>query len=398
MEYINLDSWTTEGNKASISLLRLHAKFRVFKEEDHICYQLIVTDRNMETSAYTFYTLEDVMAFTQRVVSRSGSREEVTKKYQQMKEDGEFRLPNGLKPPKNDEMSLNPSEVIDAIEKYYGEGKNYRVSVRSVTYVDEKIEPHINFYMKESWETNGAKHEHEYMLTPSDINTALKAKAESAGYELINYQYAGGVHRVGLYVDENKVHYEGVQLKVRPKEKTVEEPPAQNGISQTKLSTKEVFETTGGYGREIARLHQRLNAINTKCFAMMGRCQHEIVFNYNDNYPKMLITDGYYYCPACGQTLHPYSKELLAESSFKDSRVIPLPNLSLFGTSDVRKAIRIEVYDNMEFYYDSNIPTIELTARMESVLKSKEKRYERPERVLQRKTRKSKKRNTETKE
>ena len=131
---------------------------------------------------------------------------------------------------------------------------------------------------------------------------------------------------------------------------------------------------------------------------MMGRCQHEIVFNYNDNYPKMLITDGYYYCPACGQTLHPYSKELLAESSFKDSRVIPLPNLSLFGTSDVRKTIRIEVYDNMEFYYDSNTPTVELTARMESILKSKEKRYERPERVLQRKTRKSKKGNTETKE
>ena len=148
------------------------------------------------------------------------------------------------------------------------------------------------------------------------------------------------------------------------------------------MDTKRVFEETGRLGNEIGRLHKQLDNINMKILGLMEECPHEIVFKYMDNHPRMLMIDGTYFCPACGKSIKCIKKEQLQESSFKDSRVIPLTNLSLFGTSEVHHTIRNEVYENMDLYYDSEADIDELSSRMEELLKDKEQRYESPAKAL----------------
>ena len=141
------------------------------------------------------------------------------------------------------------------------------------------------------------------------------------------------------------------------------------------METKRVFEETGKLGSEIHRLGKQLERVNKQCLEMMKLCHHEIVFKYADNHPRMLMIDGTYFCPACGKTVKCIQKEQLKESSFKDSRVIPLTNLSLFGTSKVHHFIRNEVYQNMDLYYNLNVPTEELSGKMEELLKNQENDY-----------------------
>ncbi len=142
------------------------------------------------------------------------------------------------------------------------------------------------------------------------------------------------------------------------------------------MDTKKVFEETGKLGNEIHRLGKQLEKVNKQCFEMMELCPHEIVFKYTDNHPRMLLIDGTYFCPACGKTIKCIHPEQIKDSSFKDSRVIPLTNLSLFGTSEVHHTIRNEVYQNMELYYNPEIDIEKLSNRMEELLKDKEQRYE----------------------
>lgn len=149
-----------------------------------------------------------------------------------------------------------------------------------------------------------------------------------------------------------------------------------------KMETKKVFEETGKLGNEINMIKKQLEKVNKQCFEMMELCPHEIVFKYTDNYPKMLMTDGTYFCPACGKSIKCRSAEDIKDSAFKNSRVIPLNNLSLFGTSEVYHAIRNEVYQNMKLYYNLDIPIEKLSSRMEELLKNKEQRYENPVKML----------------
>lgn len=142
------------------------------------------------------------------------------------------------------------------------------------------------------------------------------------------------------------------------------------------MDTKSVFEKKDELGRKITILKEQLAMVNKKCLEVMEKCPHEIVFMYNDNYPKMLMTDGSYFCPACGKTIKCKHKEQIKDSSFRKSRIIPLSNLSLFGTSEVCDIIRNEVYQNMELYYNSDSIIDELSSKMEELLKDKEQRYE----------------------
>lgn len=148
------------------------------------------------------------------------------------------------------------------------------------------------------------------------------------------------------------------------------------------MDTKKVFEETGKLGNEINRIRKQLEKVNNQCLEMMEICPHEIVFKYVDNYPRMLMIDGTYFCPACGKTIKCIHPEQIKESSFKDSRVIPLTNLSLFGASEIHHIIRNEVYQNMELYYNSASVVEELSDRMEELLKDKEQRYENSAKTL----------------
>ena len=154
------------------------------------------------------------------------------------------------------------------------------------------------------------------------------------------------------------------------------------------METYKIFEKTGSLGNEIKRLQNELEIINLQCLHMMKICPHEIVFKYVDNYPKKLVIDGTYFCPACGKTIQCIQEKELENTSFKNSRIVPLTNLSLLRSGKLYYTIRNEVYKNFDLYYDLDTPVEELSSKMEEVLKNQEQRYNSPVRVL-RKTKKN---------
>lgn len=216
MDFITLDHWTVDGNKASIALPHLYAQFNILKNEEYIYYQLVLNDSDMKQITMNFYTLEDVTGFIQNVVSNCKTNEKVLEKYNEMKEEGKFRLPGGLQPPQKGKMKVSPDEIEYAIIDYFGSGKDYKVSVREDLYVDEKRTPQIKFYLVEHYEDLNKKI--EYLLTETDLKRALANYISAQGYELINFKYIGGVRRVGYFVDEDTAYFEGIELSVSEKE------------------------------------------------------------------------------------------------------------------------------------------------------------------------------------
>ena len=89
-----------------------------------------------------------------------------------------------------------------------------------------------------------------------------------------------------------------------------------------------------------------------------------------------------YFCPACASTVHCFYKNELFETEFKSSRVIPLTDLSLKDSNKVNEAIRNEVYGNLDYYYDRNVPIEELSSNMEEKLVDLQTRYEEPTKGL----------------
>ena len=217
MEFITLDHFGVDGNKASISLPHLHAQFNVLKTDEYIYYQLIVNDSNMKEITMKFYTLEDVIGFIQNVVSNSWTNEEVLNKYNEMKEEGKLRLPGGLQPPQKGKIKVSPDEIEYAIIDYFGSGKDYKVSVREDLYVDEERNPQIKFYLVEHYEDINKNI--EYLLTETDLKRALANYISDNGYQLNDFKYIGGVRKFGYFVDKDMAYFEGIELSVSEKVK-----------------------------------------------------------------------------------------------------------------------------------------------------------------------------------
>ena len=115
---------------------------------------------------------------------------------------------------------------------------------------------------------------------------------------------------------------------------------------------------------------------------MMELCPHELVFKFSDNHPRKALNDASYFCPSCGKAIVFIQEKQLKETEFKTSKIISLTNLSLIGTNDVFSAIRNEVYNNIDLYYNSNVLKEELINKMESLLEDKQSKYKSPELIL----------------
>ena len=155
------------------------------------------------------------------------------------------------------------------------------------------------------------------------------------------------------------------------------------------MDTKKIFEETGKIGNEIVRLKEKIENLNTKYLEITELCPHEIVFKYRDFHPKVIRIDGTYFCPACGKSIRCFGMNQIYDTQFKDSRIIPLTNLSLLGTPEVHQIIRNEVYSNMELYYDPISSIQELSLKMEDILKEHQYQYESAAKVFK-KTRRNK--------
>ena len=150
------------------------------------------------------------------------------------------------------------------------------------------------------------------------------------------------------------------------------------------MKTKKVFEETEKLDNRLKQLTEERKEINLSFAKMIEVCPHEIVFKFNDNCPRMMLIDKYF-CPACGKALQISGEKNIEKSPFKDSRVIPLNNLSLLGTNEDYQTIRKEVFSNYDMYYDPDANTEELSKRIEELLVERQYDFLSEKRLLKKK-------------
>ena len=203
-----------KDNELSISLMLFHVKIEILKNDQTIYYQLFVKGNDEKELTFNFYTIEDAISFTEQVINKSKDSNEVLEKYTLMFENNMFYSPF-LKTKK---IELTPDEVDEAIVRYFGDGKNYRVSSeRELSLYNDQID--LRFYLIEHLDYDGIKRDNKIMLTENDLKTALDHYINFHNYELIDFKYIGGIHRIGYYFDEDTPHYDGIQLEVKTREK-----------------------------------------------------------------------------------------------------------------------------------------------------------------------------------
>lgn len=219
MNRIELDHWYMKENELSISLMKFHAKIRILKNSQMIYYELnIKGEDNLLT--FNFYSIEDAISFTEQIVAKSHDTKEVLEKYNLMFEKEQFKSPFLVEKDNNEEstIQLTPDEVDQALIEYFGDGKSYRVSIKDELKLD-KDKLNIKFYLIEHLDYDGIERGLKTMLTTSDLHMALNEYINFYNYELIDFKYIGGIHRVGYFFDEDKPHYDGIELKVKTRDK-----------------------------------------------------------------------------------------------------------------------------------------------------------------------------------
>ncbi len=222
MSRMELNHWFTKDDGLSISLMRFYVGIQVLKNNTNIFYQLTVIQDSKEELTFNFYSLEDAVSFTENVINKCENKQQILDKYIEMFENNQFKSPFKEKKEKdeNSTITLTPDEVDEAIIEYFGSGKNYRVSAKEeLSFHNNHLD--IYFYLIEHLDYDGIKKDIKTMLTRGDLKNALSAYIDFYNYELIDFKYIGGIHRVGYYFDEDTPHYDGIQLEVKTKSKVL---------------------------------------------------------------------------------------------------------------------------------------------------------------------------------
>lgn len=195
-----------KGNSISYSLMSFHVRINIKNDNKILYFQIVVTNSEMEERLFDFKTLEEAIYFIENDIRHLRTFAEVeeaySKKYEKADSNGET-------------ITLSPDEVDQAIIEYFGKDKDYRISVTEELYVDYQRRPNIIFYIIEHISNNNRK----VALTKGDLHHALNAYINFYNYELIDFKYKGGVHQPGLYIDEPRPYYEGIELSVVKKKK-----------------------------------------------------------------------------------------------------------------------------------------------------------------------------------
>lgn len=229
MSRIELNHWYMKENELLISLMRFYVKIKILKNDKTIYYQLLVKESEGKDLTFNFYTIEDAISFTEQTINKCQNTDEVFEKYTFMFENKMFHCLYPKKTTdKTSRIELTPEKVIQAIVEYFGEGKNYRVSAKEeISLCQDQII--IKFYLIEHLKLDGIKKDMEMLLTEEDLRTALNHYISFYDYDLLDFKYIGGIHKVGYYFDEDTPHYDGIQLEVKKRESV-------KSLSKTKKS------------------------------------------------------------------------------------------------------------------------------------------------------------------
>ena len=171
---------------------------------DQIYYQLVAIDNDKRKHVFKFRSLEDVIYFTENVIDKYNSIEEIIDAYLMNYDENKYNSSSG-------KIFLTLDEVDQAIIEYFGSGKNYRVSAKEEVKLSNS-EMKVNYYLIEHLDYNGVKLDNTILLTKGDIRNALNNYLKLYNYELVDFKYIGDV-------DKDSVYYDGIEMIVREKGK-----------------------------------------------------------------------------------------------------------------------------------------------------------------------------------
>ena len=97
MSRIELNHWYIKDNELSISLMKFYTKIKILKNDQTIYYQLYVKGNEDKELTFNFYTIEDAILFTERIVAESHDTNEILEKYISMFENEKFMGPYSKK-------------------------------------------------------------------------------------------------------------------------------------------------------------------------------------------------------------------------------------------------------------------------------------------------------------
>ena len=217
MKRIQKDNWFIKDNEINISLLRFHTSINILKNDDYVFFHVKVVDEYGKELKFNFYTLEDAIYFTENVVVNCWDAKEVQGAYDKLLSKEIFKEP--VEAPfvvENNTLFMNSDEIKQAIVNYYGEGKD-NISVSEEVSLNEG-KPEIAFYKIEHYDLDGIKKDIETRLTEGDLKNVFNDMLKSTNYEVTDFRYIGGIHRVGYYFDHDTPYFEGIKMNVKEKE------------------------------------------------------------------------------------------------------------------------------------------------------------------------------------
>ncbi len=214
MEELNKIRWFVKKNRVSASLMRYVVSIDFCHNGTNLFFPLKIYRDGKELLTFNFYTYEDAIGFTNNVINKKETIEEILETYQEMFSDNKFDCPNEENV-KSNSITLTRDEVDQAIVEYFGSGKEYPVSCKEeLTMGKNGVD--VVFYLVEHTRINGVRRDEATRLTKGDLMNALGAYIDFYGYELLDFSL-NEVHRAGYFTDDGVPYYKGIDLKVRGK-------------------------------------------------------------------------------------------------------------------------------------------------------------------------------------
>ena len=218
MEEFGKIRWFIKRNRVSASLMHFAVSIDFCHNGENLYFPLKVYSDGKELLTFNFYTFEDAVGFTNNVINKKETVEEILETYQEMFSENIFDNPNEERV-KGNSITLTPDEVDQAIVEYFGSGKEYPVSCKEELIMG-KNGVDVVFYLVEHTRINGVRRDEATRLTKGDLMNALGAYIDFYGYELLDFSL-NEIHRAGYFTDDGVPYYKGIDLKVRKKEKSL---------------------------------------------------------------------------------------------------------------------------------------------------------------------------------
>ena len=204
MKRVSLNHWYVKDNKLEVSLMWFFVSIEV---DPKGCILTVVKD-GTDQSKFNFNSLEEAIDFTEGFIAGCKDIDMIEETYKIMTNEDSKKI------------VLNSEEVDQALIEYFGEGKDYRVSVKEELSI-ENHQPKIDFYLIEHLKYGDVEEIVKTLLTKEDLLKAFNNYIEDTDSEIKDFKYIGGIHRAGYYFDRDTPYYEGVKLNVSEKEKVL---------------------------------------------------------------------------------------------------------------------------------------------------------------------------------